>query len=38
MSCAEGNSPYVCSENVGVTLKKLKEVGKIFFNSFQTIS
>ena len=38
MSCAGGNTPYVCSENVDVTLEKLEEVGQIFLNSFQTIS
>ena len=28
MSYADDNTPYVCSENVDVTLEKLKEVGK----------
>ena len=38
MSYADGNTPYVCSENVGVTLEKLEEVGKVLFECFQTIS
>ena len=31
MSCADDNTPYVCSENVDVTLEKLEEVGKVLF-------
>ena len=31
MSNADGNTPYVCSENVDVTLEKLEEVGKVLF-------
>ena len=38
MSYADGNTPYVCSENVDVTLEKLEEVEKYFLNGFQTIS
>ena len=38
MSYADDNTPYVCSENVGVTLEKLEEVGKVLFECFQTIS
>ena len=38
MSYADDNAPYVCSENAGVTLEKLEEVGKVIFNGFQTIS
>ena len=34
MSCADDNAPYVCSENVQVTLEKLEEVGKILFEWF----
>ena len=38
MSYVDDNTPYVCSENVDVTLEKLEEVGKYFLNGFQTIS
>ena len=39
MSYTNGNSLYVCSENVDVTLEKLEETGKILFDhGFQTIS
>ena len=31
MSYADDNTPYVCSENVDVTLEKLEEVGKVLF-------
>ena len=31
MSYADSNTPYMCPENVGVTLEKLEEVGKVFF-------
>ena len=31
MSYADDNTPYVCSENVDVTLEKLEEVGKALF-------
>ena len=31
MSYADGNTPYMCSENVDVTLEKLEEVGKSTF-------
>ena len=34
MSYADDNTPYVCSENVDVTLEKLKEVGKVLFEWF----
>ena len=37
MSCADDNAPYVCSENVEVTLEKLEEVGKILFEWFLNI-
>ena len=32
MSYADDNTPYVCSENVGVTLEKLEEIGKVLFD------
>ena len=38
MSHPDDNTPYVCSENVDVTLEKLEEVRKYFLNGFQTIS
>ena len=31
MSYADDNTPYVCSENIDVTLEKLEEVGKVLF-------
>ena len=31
MSYADDNTPYVCSENVDVTLEKLEEVRKVLF-------
>ena len=34
MSYADGSTPYVCSENVDVTLEKLEEVGKVLFEWF----
>ena len=34
MNYADDNTPYVCSENVGVTLEKLEEVGKVLFEWF----
>ena len=34
MSCTDDNTPYVCSENVDVTLKKLEEVGKVLLEWF----
>ena len=34
MTYADGNTPYVCSENVDVTLGKLEEVGKLLFEWF----
>ena len=34
MSYADDNTPYVCSENVDVTLEKLEEVGKVLFKWF----
>ena len=34
MSYADDNTPYVCSENVDVTLKKIEEVGKVLFEWF----
>ena len=34
MSYADDNTPHVCSENVDVTLEKLREVGKVLFESF----
>ena len=30
----DDNTPYVCSENVDLTLEKLEEVGKVFFEWF----
>ena len=38
ISYADDNTPYVCSENVDITLEKLDEVGKVLFAYFQTIS
>ena len=38
MSYADDKTPYVCSENIDVTLEKFEEVGKDFLNVFQTIS
>ena len=34
MSYVDDNTPYVCSENVDVTLEKLEEVGKVLFEWF----
>ena len=34
MSHADDNAPYVCSENIDVTLEKLEEVGKLLFEWF----
>ena len=34
MSYADDNTPYVCSDNVDVTLEKLEEVGKVLFEWF----
>ena len=34
MSYADDNTPYVCSENVDVTLEKLEEVEKVLFKQF----
>ena len=34
MSYAEDSTPYVCSENIDVTLEKLEEVGKVLFEWF----
>ena len=34
MSYADDNTPYVCSENVDITLAKLEEVGKVLFEWF----
>ena len=34
MSYTNDNTPCVCSENVDVTLEKLEEVGKVFFEWF----
>ena len=34
MSYADGNTPYVCSENIDVTLEKLEEVGKVLLECF----
>ena len=31
MSYTDDNIPYVCSENVDVTLEELEEVGKVLF-------
>ena len=33
-SYADDNTPYMCSENVDVTLEKLEEVGKVLFEWF----
>ena len=34
MCYADDNTPYVCSENIDVTLEKLEEVGKVLFEWF----
>ena len=34
MSYADDNTPYVCSENIDVTLEKLEEEGKVLFEWF----
>ena len=34
MCYADDDTPYVCSENVGVILEKLEEVGKVLFEWF----
>ena len=34
MSDADDNTPYVCSDNVDVTLDKLEEVEKVLFEWF----
>ena len=34
MSYADDNTPYACSENVGITLENLEEVGKVLFEWF----
>ena len=34
MSYADNNTPYICSENVDVTLEKLEEVEKVLFEWF----
>ena len=34
MSYADDSTPYVCSENIDVTLEKLEEVGKVLFEWF----
>ena len=34
MSFADNGTPYLCSENVDVTLQKLEEVGKLLFEWF----
>ena len=34
MSYTDNNNPYLCSENVEVTLEKLEEVGKALFEWF----
>ena len=34
MSYSDDNTPYVCSENVDVTLEKLEEVGKVLLEWF----
>ena len=34
MSYADDNTPYVCSENIDITLEKLEEVGKALFEWF----
>ena len=35
MSYTDEKTPYVCSRNVDVNLKKLEEVGEIFFEWFR---
>ena len=35
MSYTDEKTPYVCSRNVDVTLKKLEEVAEIFFEWFR---
>ena len=37
MSYADDNTPYMCSDSVGVTLGKLEEVGKVLFEWFSNI-
>ena len=34
MSYADDNTPYASSENIDVSLEKLEEVGKVFFEWF----
>ena len=34
MCYADDDTPYVCSENVGVILEKFEEVGKVLFEWF----
>ena len=34
MSYADDNTPFVCSENIDVTLEKLEELGKTLFEWF----
>ena len=34
MSYPDDNNPYVCPENVDVTVEKLEEVGKVVFEWF----
>ena len=38
MSHPDDNTPYVCSENVDVTLEKLEEVRKVLFEWFSNNS
>ena len=33
MSYRDDTTPYVCSENIDVTLEKLQDVGKTLFES-----
>ena len=33
-SYADGNTPYLCSENIDVTLENIEEVGKVLFEWF----
>ena len=34
MNCTDDSTPYVCSENVNLTLEKIEEVGKVLFEWF----
>ena len=38
MSCTDDNTPYVCFENVEVTLEKFEELGEVLFEWFSKTS